>query len=104
MKENLVQYLICPKCSNKFILKSMKKKSSEVLEGQLICSKKHKFPIKKGIPRLVVDKTKIFVKTEDSFSSKWRNYNKTYHTKKANLHFLRSVRCCMFCSKHQKEF
>jgi len=82
LKENLVQYLICPKCNSKFILKSMKKRSSEILEGQLICSKKHKFPIKKGIPRLIVDKTRIFVQTEDSFSSKWRNYNKTYHTKK----------------------
>jgi len=78
----LVQCLICPKCSQKLILKYSKKKSNEILEGNLICSKNHKFPIKDGIPRFVVDREKTFVKTENSFSSKWKNYNKTYHTKK----------------------
>ena len=82
MKENLTQYLICPKCSKGFSLKISRKKSTEIIEGILICKKRHRFPIKKGIPRLVVDKEKVFVQTEDSFSSKWRNYNKTYHTKK----------------------
>jgi len=78
----LVQYLICPICSKKFSLKSNKSNSTEILEGKLVCLKNHKFPIKDGIPRLVVDKSKIFVKTENSFSSKWKNYNKTYHSKK----------------------
>ena len=32
-----------------------------------------------GIPRFVVDKQSDFVKTEDAFSSKWENFNKTYH-------------------------
>ena len=82
MKEILVQYLICPKCSKDFSLKILEKKSNEIINGILICKKSHKFPIKKGIPRLVIDKEKIFIQTEDSFSSKWRNYNKTYHTKK----------------------
>jgi len=78
----LVQYLICPICGKKFSLKSNKANSAEILEGKLVCLKNHKFPIKDGIPRLVVDKSKIFVKTENSFSSKWKNYNKTYHSKK----------------------
>ena len=78
----MVQYLICPICGKKFSLKCNKTNSAEILEGKLICLKNHKFPIKDGIPRLVVDKSKIFVKTENSFSSKWKNYNKTYHSKK----------------------
>jgi len=82
LKETLIQYLICPICGKKFSLKLTKINSDEILEGELVCLKKHRFPIKDGIPRLVVDKSKIFVKTEDSFSSKWRNYNKTYHSKK----------------------
>ena len=82
MKEKLVQFIICPKCSNNLSLKSTKIKDDEILEGSLICSKNHRFPIKGGIPRLVVDNAKTFVKTEDSFSSKWKNYNKTYHSKK----------------------
>ena len=82
MKETLIPYLICPICSKKFSVKSIEKRSYEILTGNLICLKNHKFPIKDGIPRFVVDKSKIFVKTENSFSSKWKNYNKTYHSKK----------------------
>ena len=82
MKENLIQYLICPKCSKDFSVKIIKMKSTEIIEGILICKKRHRFPIKKGIPRLVVDKENVFVQTEESFSSKWRNYYKTYHSKK----------------------
>ena len=82
MKKSLVQYLICPICSKKFSVKSNKNYSDEILEGKLVCLKNHKFSIKDGIPRLVTDKSKIFVKTENSFSSKWKNYNKTYHSKK----------------------
>ena len=82
MKESLVEYLICPKCSKDFSLKISRKKVNEIIEGVLICKKRHRFPIKNGVPRLVVDKEKVFVQTEDSFSSKWKNYNKTYHSKK----------------------
>jgi ubiquinone/menaquinone biosynthesis C-methylase UbiE len=82
LKEKLIEYLVCPKCSRKFSLKSLKKISHEVLEGNLICQKNHKFSIKNGIPRFVVDETRDFIKTEDSFSSKWKNFNKTYHSKK----------------------
>ncbi len=82
MKDSLVEYLICPKCSQNFTLKIKKKIKKEIIEGDLICLKRHKFPISGGIPRLVVDKTMNFVKTEGSFSSKWENYNKTYHGKK----------------------
>ena len=82
MKDSLIKYLICPKCSQKFSLKIKKKIKKEIIEGELICLKQHKFPIIGGIPRLVIDKTMNFIKTEDSFSSKWKNYNKTYHAKK----------------------
>ena len=82
MKEKLIQYIICPKCGKSFSLKPKKIKKDEIIEGSLICSNNHKFFVKDGIPRLVIDKAKTFVKTEDSFSAKWKNYNKTYHTKK----------------------
>ena len=82
MKDSLVEYLICPKCNQNLTLKIKKKIKKEIIEGDLVCLKRHKFPIMGGIPRLVVDKTMNFVKTEYSFSSKWENYNKTYHGKK----------------------
>ena len=65
-----------------FSLKIKKKQKEEIIEGTLTCSKKHNFLIIRGIPRLVSDKQKDFVKTEDAFSSKWRQFNKTYHNKK----------------------
>lgn len=73
---------MCPKCSSSFLLKITKLQNKEIIDGILICKKRHKFPIIRGIPRLVSDKEKNFVKTEDAFSSKWRHFNKTYHNKK----------------------
>ena len=81
MKRILVQYLICPICAKGFKIKPLKKNNAEILEGVLICSSYHKFLIKRGIPRLVVDKSSDFIKTESAFSSKWQKYNKTYHSK-----------------------
>jgi len=82
LKETLVEHLICPKCSKSFGFKSVKKIKDEIVTGRLICKNNHKFPIKNGIPRLVVDKAGNFVKTEDAFSAKWKKYNKVFHGKK----------------------
>jgi ubiquinone/menaquinone biosynthesis C-methylase UbiE/uncharacterized protein YbaR (Trm112 family) len=82
LKSNLVEQIVCPECHTNFSLKIKKKQKEEIIEGVLTCSKKHCFSIIRGIPRLVTDKQKDFVKTEDAFSSKWRNFNKTYHNKK----------------------
>ena len=82
MKSNLVEQIICPQCHTNFSLKVRKKLKEDIIQGTLICTNKHEFPIIRGIPRLVSDKQKDFVKTEDAFSSKWRNFNKTYHNKK----------------------
>ena len=73
---------MCPKCKSKFHLKSEKQQKNEILKGILICSKNHKFPIFNGVPRLVVDSEKNFEKTETAFSSKWKNFNKSYHNKR----------------------
>jgi ubiquinone/menaquinone biosynthesis C-methylase UbiE/uncharacterized protein YbaR (Trm112 family) len=74
--------VICPICGKNFVLKTLKRSNQEISEGFLICTNRHKFRIKNGIPRFVVDKEKNFVKTEDAFSSKWKKYNKYYHDKK----------------------
>lgn len=82
MKLEIIKEIICPQCKNDFSVKVKKKQKKEIIEGQLICTKKHSFPIIRGIPRLVSDKQKDFIKTEDAFSSKWRLFNKSYHNKK----------------------
>ena len=73
---------MCPKCGNKISLKIKNESNEEIISGELFCKKHHKFPINNGVPRFVVDKTKTFVQTEDSFSSKWKKFNKTYHSKR----------------------
>ena len=82
MKPELLNYLICSKCASKFSLSAKKTEKNEIINGILKCTKNHKFPIKFGIPRLVVDSENDFVKTESAFSSKWKKFNKTYHNKK----------------------
>ena len=82
MKSNLLHYLICPRCNTKFSLRYKKKIKNEILEGVLVCSNRHSFKIKNGIPRLVFDKSKGFVKTEKAFSDKWKNYHKSLQAKK----------------------
>ena len=73
---------MCPKCGNNISLKIKKESDGEIISGELFCKKRHKFSINNGVPRFVVDKTKTFIQTEDSFSSKWKKFNKTYHSKK----------------------
>lgn len=82
MKETVLEYLICPRCEGGFTVDHKKIESNEILEGSLVCLKGHKYLIKDGIPRLVYDKSSDFVKTEEAFSAKWKNYNKSLHAKK----------------------
>ncbi len=77
-----MEYLICPKCASKFALSVKKADKNEIIAGILKCTKNHKFEIRFGIPRLVVDSESDFVKTESAFSSKWKKFNQTYHDKK----------------------
>jgi ubiquinone/menaquinone biosynthesis C-methylase UbiE/uncharacterized protein YbaR (Trm112 family) len=81
VKTNLVSYLVCPVCRTDFTIKNVKKTNSEIKEGILVCSNKHKFSITNGIPRFVVDTTKDFVRTEEAFSAKWRHHHENHHAK-----------------------
>ena len=61
MKTSLVSYLVCPVCHKDLIIKNAKKVKDEINEGSLVCPNKHKFAITDGIPRFVVDTTKLNV-------------------------------------------
>jgi len=82
MKSGLIEFIVCPICFKKFTLRQVKKSRFEILEGILVCTNGHRFKIHSGIPRLLLDKTKGFVKTEKAFSSKWKKYYRTYQSKK----------------------
>lgn len=53
MKEKLLQWLICPECNNELNLEISLQNEKEIIEGILRCSCRQKFPIIKGIPRLL---------------------------------------------------
>jgi len=82
MKPNLVNYLVCPICKMSFGIEVIRNKKDEILDGNLTCKNRHKFKIKRGIPRLIMDKSPGFIKTEKAFSSKWKRYYKNYQAKK----------------------
>jgi len=82
LKLDLVDQIVCPQCHTDFLLKIKKEQKGEIIDGTLVCARKHRFQVTRGIPRLVSDKQHDFVKTEDAFSSKWKKFNKTYHNKK----------------------
>jgi ubiquinone/menaquinone biosynthesis C-methylase UbiE len=86
LKADLINHIVCPKCYKGFTLESEKYEKNEIVNGLLVCNNRHKFRIIRGIPRLVIDETTSFVKTEAAFSSKWKKYNKFYHQKNWFLH------------------
>jgi len=81
MKPSLVKYLVCPNCRANLDLRVIREKKDEVWAGILICKNRHKFKIKRGIPRLITDKSSGFIKTEKAFSSKWKRYYKDFQAK-----------------------
>ena len=67
MKNIIIDLIVCPTCGKKLHVKSKQKIKDEIIEGNLICSKNHKFQIKRGIPRFVTNKGKDFVKLNPLF-------------------------------------
>ena len=75
MKAILLEYLVCPSCNGDFTFKIKKTSNNEIIEGKFSCQKcKDTFLLINGIPRFVKDTDKDFIKTEDSFSAKWKKH------------------------------
>ena len=82
MNTSILEYLECPLCHGELSLKSTKKIKNEIITGTFSCKNCHEqFPIKNKIPRFVKDTAKNFVKTEDSFSAKWRKHHSNHQEK-----------------------
>ena len=82
LKTELLQYLVCPTCKGQISVNVHKKIKNEIINGKINCKNcKNIFQIIEGIPRFVIDKTKDFIKTEDSFSAKWRIHHKNHQAK-----------------------
>jgi SAM-dependent methyltransferase/uncharacterized protein YbaR (Trm112 family) len=53
MQERLLQWLVCPKCKNELTLDFSSWDQDEIVGGILSCSCGNKYPIIKGVPRLL---------------------------------------------------
>jgi ubiquinone/menaquinone biosynthesis C-methylase UbiE/uncharacterized protein YbaR (Trm112 family) len=74
MKHTLVSYLVCPSDGQSLQLEETKVDGTEVMEGTLACRQGHLYPVRDGVPRLLLpDALPVAVrKTQESFSAKWR--------------------------------
>lgn len=83
MKENLLQFIVCPKCSAGFSLTSKTTRKGEITEGTLVCENSHRFSVTNGIPRLVMrDGEPVKRQTIRAFSQKWTRFRKASIAKK----------------------
>jgi ubiquinone/menaquinone biosynthesis C-methylase UbiE len=75
MKHKLLNYIVCP--VEGFPLKLERNGEvvkGEVVEGVLSCKAGHKFPIRGGVPRLLLPEAleSTMQQTQESFSAKWK--------------------------------
>jgi SAM-dependent methyltransferase len=74
MKEEDLQYFICPFCHNKLLLEDISEKEhDEIKEASVICSiRKHRFPVIQFIPRFLLTDN-----ISSSFGFEWNKYPRT---------------------------
>ncbi len=61
MREKLLKFIVCPKCKGSLDLKNALSKGEHIWEGSLSCANcKSTFPIKSGVPQLLVDSNNIY--------------------------------------------
>ena len=76
MRKNLLNFIVCPNCQNKFILSPLKKEGDEIIEGNLRCSQcQTEFPIINTIPRIIFKTTGTQEKTQKSFGYEWKKFS-----------------------------
>lgn len=73
IKQEFLEIIRCPNCSDKLFLEDYVETHSQVENGTLICQKcQHKFPIIKNIPRFVTNEHDLA-----NFGFQWKLFRKT---------------------------
>jgi len=81
MKTRVLPYLVCPVCSGGDLRlgEVRREESGEVIEGTLICSAGHTFPVTRGIPRFLPGRTyDLGRETQRNFSFSWGKFAEIY--------------------------
>jgi ubiquinone/menaquinone biosynthesis C-methylase UbiE len=86
MKSQLIDYLICPVCGTKInIIES--KGGKEIHTGTLECMNEHRYPIIRGVPRMIIS-SKHVNQVKESFSEKWKKFeNTTFSSKELEFQY-----------------
>ena len=87
MKKSIVKYLRCPDKKSSLILRIEKEKNGEIIEGLLTSEEGKRYPVLGGIPRFVgkIDKSKV--KTQASFTEKWKRIPSFGYDKKTEQYY-----------------
>lgn len=92
MKEQLLEYIACPVCGNKFLLKIFRELDGEVESGMLNCSCGQFFNITNFIPRIIVKEkmtgdVRNKKKTAESFGFEWGKFSQMRKEWQNNFNF-----------------
>ncbi len=72
MKEGLLEFLSCPICHADLLLRASERDGQEVLAGELVCGGcQAVFPIRRGVPRLLVAASSGQEATARNFGAQW---------------------------------
>src|SRR5207247_6093793 len=90
MKQQLAQWMICPVTGEKLTLRIDQQLDGEILEGELISTGGRRYPITRGVPRMLsadlVDAGQT--QTQDAFSAKWQFATDFGHEEKSRSFYL----------------
>jgi len=79
LRVELIDFILCPYCKGHLDLVQYESNKNEIIEGALVCSCGNRYPIIKGVPRILPDRFKNFIlKTYyPNFSKKFKEFLKT---------------------------
>lgn len=90
MKRQLAEMMVCPATGEKLSLRVEAEDDSEVLEGELTSAGGRRYPITRGIPRMLTEDLldQGESETKEAFSAKWRRAPDFGHEEKSRSFYV----------------
>ncbi len=93
MRRGLLRYLACPDCRKPFKLETPVQQGSHLVSGFLACRKcSARYPIVRGVPRILRKLSGVEERTAAAFGYEWKNFRENYgYYQKQFLSWIRPV-------------